>query len=43
MFVKSGLVLAFHVLVACHDTPRSRRIRRIVSTLIAATQPASIR
>jgi hypothetical protein len=35
--VKSGSVLAFHVFVACHDTPRSCRTRQIVSTLIAAT------
>ncbi len=35
--VKSGLVLAFHVLVACHEIPRSCRIRRTVSTLIVVT------
>lgn len=36
-------MLAFQVLVACHVTPRSSRIRRTVSTLIVLTWPTVMR
>jgi hypothetical protein len=41
--VKSGSLLAFHVLDCCQVTPRWCRIRRTVSTLIASTWPAVTR
>nr|WP_084717031.1 hypothetical protein [Saccharothrix syringae] len=40
---KSGSADAFQVVVACQDTPPSRRVRRSVSRLIAATVPRSSR
>jgi hypothetical protein len=43
LVVKSGSLLAFDVFEACQLTPRSCRIRRIVSMLIVVTRPVSIR